>query len=86
MIYNNAIRSISEQKKSVIFKKTHLSYHQFQIFEKIETESQIDYSIELSERINLFIKQNTYFLSNSPNDSILSCICHICNYIANYNK
>ena len=45
-----------------------MSYHQFQIFEKIGTEeSQIDASIELSERINLCIQQNTYFLSNSPN-------------------
>ena len=29
--------------------------------------------MELSEKINLFVKQNTYFLSNSPNDLILSC-------------
>ena len=29
--------------------------------------------MELSERINLFVKQNIYFLSNSPNDIILSC-------------
>ena len=29
--------------------------------------------MELSERINLFVKQNTYFLINSPNDLILSC-------------
>ena len=29
--------------------------------------------MELSERINPFVKQNTYFLSNSPNDLILSC-------------
>ena len=51
-----------------------MSYHQFQIVEKIGTEgSQKDTSIELSERVNLFIKQNTYFLSNSPNDLILSC-------------
>ena len=51
-----------------------MSYHQFQFLEKIGTEaSQIDASIELSERINLFIKQNTYFLSNSPYDFILSC-------------
>ena len=51
-----------------------MSYHQFQIFEKIGTEeSQIDTSIELSERVNLLIKQNTYFLSNSLNDSILNC-------------
>ena len=50
-----------------------MSYHQFQIFEKIRTEeSQIDTSIELSERVNL-LKQNTYFLSNSPNDFIFSC-------------
>ena len=49
-------------------------YHQFQIFEKIRTEeSQIDTSIELSERVNLLIKQNTYFLSNSPNEYIFSC-------------
>ena len=48
-----------------------MSYHQFQMFEKIGTEeSQIDASIELSERINLFVKQNTYFLNNSPNDLI----------------
>ena len=41
---------------------------------KIGTEeSQIETSIELSERVNLLIKQNTYFLSNSPNDFILSC-------------
>ena len=46
-----------------------MSYHQFQMFEKIGTEeSQIETSIELSETVNLFIKQNTYFLSNSPND------------------
>ena len=52
-----------------------MSYHQFQIFEKIGTEeSQIDTSIGLSERVNLFIKQNTYFLSNSPNDLILCCM------------
>ena len=51
-----------------------MSYHQFQIFEKIGTEeSQIDTSIELSEKVNLLIKQNTYFLSNSPNDFIFSC-------------
>ena len=50
-----------------------MSYHQFQMFEKIKTEeSQIETSIELSETVNLFIKQNTYFLSNSPNDLILS--------------
>ena len=49
-----------------------MSYHQFQMFEKIGTEeSQIETSIELSETVNLFIKQNTYFLSNSPNDLIL---------------
>ena len=48
-----------------------MSYHQFQILEKIGTEkSQIDVSIKLSERINLFIKLNTYFLGNSPNDSV----------------
>ena len=34
-------------------------------------ESQIETSIELSETVNLFIKQNTYFLSNSPSDLIL---------------
>ena len=51
-----------------------MSNHQFQMFEKIGTEeSQIETSIELSETVNLFIKQNTYFLSNSPNDLILSC-------------
>ena len=51
-----------------------MSYHQFQMFEKIGTEeSQIETSIELSDTVNLFIKQNTYFLSNSPNDLILSC-------------
>ena len=51
-----------------------MSYHQFQMFEKIGTEeSQIETSIELSETVNLFIKQNIYFLSNSPNDLILSC-------------
>ena len=51
-----------------------MSYHQLQLFEKIGTEeSQIDASIRLSERINLFIKQNTCFLRNSPNDVILSC-------------
>ena len=50
-----------------------MSYHQFQVFEKIGTEeSQIDTSIELSERVNLLIKQNTYFLSNSPNISLYS--------------
>ena len=38
-----------------------MSYHQFQMFEKIGTEeSQIETSIELSETVNLFIKQNTY--------------------------
>ena len=42
-----------------------MSFHQFQIFEKIRTEeSQIDTSIELSERVYLLIKQNTYFLGN----------------------
>ena len=30
--------------------------------------------MELSERINLFVKQNTYFLSNSANNLILSCL------------
>ena len=30
-------------------------------------------NIELSERINLCIKQNTYFFSNSSNNLILSC-------------
>ena len=51
-----------------------MSYHQFQMFQKIGTEeSQIETSIDLSETVNLFIKQNTYFLSNSPNDLILSC-------------
>ena len=51
-----------------------MSYHQFQIFEKIGTEeSQIDTTIELSEIVNLLIKQNTYFLSNSPNNFIFSC-------------
>ena len=51
-----------------------MSYHRFQIFEKIGTEeSQIVTSIELSEIVNLLIKQNTYFLSNSPNDFIFSC-------------
>ena len=50
-----------------------MSYHQFQMFEKIGTEElQLETSIELSETVNLFIKQNTYFLSNSPNDLILS--------------
>ena len=38
-----------------------MSYHQFQMFEKIGTEeSQIETRIELSETVNLFIKQNTY--------------------------
>ena len=42
-----------------------MSYHQFQMFEKIGTEeSQIETSIELSETVNLFIMQNTYFFSN----------------------
>ena len=51
-----------------------MSYHQFQMFEKIGTEeSQIETSIELSEIVNLSIKQNTYFLSNSPNVFIFSC-------------
>ena len=50
-----------------------MSYHQFQVLEKVGAEeSQIDASIELSERINLFLKQNAYFLSNSPIDIILS--------------
>ena len=50
-----------------------MSYHQFQILEKIGTEdSQIDDSIELSETVNLFIKQYIYFISNSPNYLILS--------------
>ena len=48
-----------------------MSYHHFQIFEKIGTdESQIDACIALSEIINLFIKLNTCFLSNSQNDII----------------
>ena len=51
-----------------------MSYHQFKIFEKIGTEeSQIDTSIELSDRVNLSIRRNTYFLSNSPNGFIFSC-------------
>ena len=50
-----------------------MSYHQFQVLEKIGAEeSQIDASIELSERIDLFLKQNAYFFSNSPIDIILS--------------
>ena len=73
MIYNNAIRSIRTKKKwdfkENIYNAT-MSYHQFQIFEKIGTEeSQID----TKSRVNLLIKQNTYFLSNSPNDFIFSC-------------
>ena len=49
-------------------------YHQLQISEKIRTEeSQIDASIELLEKINLFIKQNIYFLCNLLDDLILSC-------------
>ena len=33
-----------------------MSYHQFQVFQKIGTEeSQIETSIELSETVNLFI-------------------------------
>ena len=52
-----------------------MSYHHFQMFEKIGTEeSQIETSIKLSETVNLFIKQNTYFLSISLNDLILSCM------------
>ena len=36
-----------------------MPYHQFHSFEKITTEElQIDTNIELSERINLIIKQN----------------------------
>ena len=58
MIYNSAIQ-LSKLKKSVILKKTLLTKHY--------RPTQIDTSIELSERINLFIKQNTYDLSNSPN-------------------
>ena len=51
-----------------------MSYHQFQIFEKIGTEeSQIDTSIKLSESVNQLIKQNTYFLSNPQGDFIFSC-------------
>ena len=51
-----------------------MSYDQFQIFEKIGTkELQIDDSIELLEIIDLFIKQNTYFFSNSTNNLNLSC-------------
>ena len=77
MIYNNAIRSLELKKGD--FKEKHIynatmSYHLFQIHEKIGAEeSQIDVSLELSERIKLFIKQNAYFLSNSPNDLILPC-------------
>ena len=48
-----------------------MSYHQFQILENGTEELQIDVIIDLSERINLFIEQNTYFFSNSPNDLIL---------------
>ena len=52
-----------------------MSYHEFQMFEKIGAEeSQIETSIELSETVNLLIKQDTYVLSNSPNDLILSCM------------
>ena len=51
-----------------------MPYHQFQNFEMIGTEeSQIDTSIELSKRVNLIIKQNTYFHGYSPIDLILSC-------------
>ena len=50
-----------------------MSYNQFQIFENGTEELQIDVIIKLSERINLFIEQNKYFFSNSPNDLILSC-------------
>ena len=71
---------LSELKKKCDFKENiynaTMSYHHFQIFEKIGTEeSHIDTSIELSERVNLSIKQNTYIhlLSNSPNDFLFSC-------------
>ena len=78
MIYNNAIRSIRTKKSGTLKKNIYnatMSYHQFQIFEKIGTEeSQVDTSIELSERVNLLIKQNTYFLSNSPNDFMTACL------------
>ena len=48
-------------------------YYHVLILEKIGTkELQIDAKIEVLERINLFIKQNTYFFSNSQNDLILS--------------
>ena len=61
-------------KENIIIYNATMSYHQFQMFEKIGTEeSPIETSIELSETVNLFIKQNTYFLSNSLNDLILSC-------------
>ena len=50
-----------------------MSYHQSQSLENRTEELQIDANIDLSERINLFIEQNTYFFSNSPNDLILSC-------------
>ena len=77
MIYNNAIRSIST-KTSVVLKKTYLLCYNvvppIPNSGEIRTEeSQIDTSRELSERINLFVMQNTCFLSNSPNDLILSC-------------
>ena len=45
-----------------------MSYHQSQIIEKIGTEElRIDVIIELSERINLCIKQNTHFLNKYSN-------------------
>ena len=50
-----------------------MSYHQFQMLEKIGTEeSQIETSIELSEIVNLFIKQNTY---NGNNRQLMANLC-----------
>ena len=54
-----------------------MSYHQFQMFEKIGTEeSQIETSIELSETVNLFIKQNTY-IAMWTHDLIYYCAQYI---------
>ena len=77
-MYNNGIRSIRTTKKwdfkENIFIMLQCITNNSKFFEEIgNKELHIDTSIELSERINLFLKQNTYFLSKSPNDLILSC-------------
>ena len=73
MIYNNAIRSIRIKKCDL--KKNTFVMRQCRTNNSVSLRRLEPRSIELSETVNLFIKQNIYFLSNLPNDLlvILSC-------------